>query len=51
MADKPSNMIFVVIGVIVLVMLGAGGAMLWVSISHDTARGYIPREQRGDAGP
>ncbi|MCA9610348.1 MAG: hypothetical protein KC619_32355 [Myxococcales bacterium] len=54
MSDKPSNMIFVVIGVIMLVMLGAGGAMLWISISNDAARGYIPRDQRAvelDGGP
>lgn len=47
---RGSNLVFVVIGGIVVLMLGAAGTMLWLSISHDAARGYIPPEAR-DAGP
>ena len=45
--EKRSNPILWVIAAIVLIMLASAGTILWVSISQDSARGYIPRDERG----
>ncbi|MCB9598518.1 MAG: hypothetical protein H6719_37735 [Sandaracinaceae bacterium] len=51
MSARGSNAIFWVIGGIVALMLAAAGTMLWVSLSRDAARGYIPPEQREEPRP
>lgn len=50
MAETRSNAIFFVIGAIIVGMLAMAGTFLWIAVSNDAARGYIPREAR-DAGP
>ncbi|MBX3272507.1 MAG: hypothetical protein KF729_19770 [Sandaracinaceae bacterium] len=49
--QRGSGAIFWIIGAIVVCMLAAAGTMLWLSISHDAARGYIPREARDASAP
>ena len=49
--ERGSSFIFWVIGGIVVLTIASIAATIWISVSNDVPGGYIPPEDRVDAGP